>query len=167
MQPPGSMKINFIFFQGKGGGLLQAAAAKGALPLHEVRARLLRLGLLHFQPAAAFLTLSPIFITFHPAGRHHEKNTLISSLLCPRIDLLCAGTRRVLVHQSIQPGAIKGLEGAARPGPVHRPHLGKGGMFTRQVAPFHGNLVNSLSEFFVGDSAIIYASPANPKKFPA
>jgi hypothetical protein len=33
---------------------------------------------------------------------------------------------------------MEGLEGPAGPGPVHRGHLGERGMFTSEVAPFHG-----------------------------
>jgi hypothetical protein len=40
------------------------------------------------------------------------------------------GTESVLVHQSLQPGAIEGCKGPARPGPVHGRLLGEGGMFT-------------------------------------
>jgi len=132
------MEINFIFFQGKGGGLHQGAAGIRGLPLHEVTAGLTRLRP-HFQPAAAFVALGPVRVSFHLTERHHVNNTLIFRL-CTLIAFLLAGTGGVLVHQPLEPGAMEGLEGPAGPGAVHRGNLGERGMFTSEVAPFHGLL---------------------------
>ena len=142
------MEINFIFFQGKGGGLLQGAAGKRGLPLYEVTAGLTRLWP-HFQPAAALLASGPVLVSFHLTERHHDNNTLIFRL-CTRIAFLLAGTGGVLVHQPLQPGAMEGLEGPAGPGAVHRGNLGERGMFTSEVVPFHRCFPVSKSPLMVG-----------------
>jgi hypothetical protein len=48
-----------------------------------------------------------------------------------------AGTGGVLVHQPLEPGAMEGLKGPARPGAIHRGNLGERGILTSEVAPFH------------------------------
>jgi hypothetical protein len=67
--------------------------------------------------------------------RTHPTGTAL--LRIPRF-MLWARAGRVLMHQSLEFSAMEGMEGATRPGPIHGLHLGKGGMFTREVAPFHG-----------------------------
>jgi hypothetical protein len=53
---------------------------------------------------------------------------------------------------------MQGLEGPARPGPIHGLHFGKGGMFTRKVAPFHGCFAISV--------IMPYVSLSKPRKSP-